>query len=58
MVALDKAIMVVDNRTVLKVVALVVDIVVMLSDLREICQVMDKVEVDLAKDQMLADLKS
>ena len=41
MVASDEAIMVVDCRTVLRVVAPMVDTVTMLPELREVCQVMD-----------------
>ena len=52
----DETIMV-DYRIVSRVVAHVVGTVAKLSDLREICQVMDKVEVDLIKVQMLADLE-
>ena len=53
----DETIIVVDHKTVLKVVAPVVDILATLLGQREICQVMDEVEVDLIKVQMLADLE-
>ena len=47
---LDETIMV-DHRIIFRVVAHVVGTVVKLSDLREICQVMEEVEVDLIKSK-------
>ena len=46
------------HRTVFRVMAHEADAVAEPSDLREIYQVMEEVEVDLIKVQMLADLES
>ena len=46
------------HRTVFRAMAHEVDTVAEPSDLREIYQVMEEVEVDLIKVQMLADLES
>ena len=46
------------NRTIFRIMAHEVDTVVEPSDLREICQIMEDVVVDLIKVQTLADLES
>ena len=63
-VVLEETIMGVDHKTVCKVVATIVGIVVVLvvditlPGLKEVCLDMDEVEVDLIKVQMLVDLES
>ena len=54
-------IMVVNHRTDFRIMVLMVDlgiIIITLIDLIEVCQVMEKVEVDLIKVQMLVDHES